>query len=294
MYLLSYFRTHAEALHYALSDDGLTWHALNENRPVLVGEVGSKTLRDPYVFQALDGGYHLLATDGWSSTAIVHATSNDLLRWGPQKLVPVMNSVAHTRNCWAPECFYDVEAAVYRLIWSSTVVPANQDDLVGHRIWSSVTRDFRHFSPPQLFFDPGYNVIDATIRRFDDRYILAFKDERGVNQHGTAWKAIRVAESREASGPWSDVSDLITPALTEGPSLYRNGKVLLMLYDHFLDGHFGIAQSEDGRTWRTCEDPVTFPEGVRHAAVLEIDDNLGQQLRSFWNKRDSGAFRSHD
>ncbi len=289
MYLLSYFRTQAEALHYALSEDGLTWRTLNGNRPVLLGEVGSKTLRDPYVFQDQDGRYHLLATDGWSSTAIIHATSNDLIRWSPQRLIPVMHSVAQARNCWAPECFYDAEAAVYRLIWSSTVAPAEQVDQVGHRIWSSSTHDFHDFTPPQRFFDPGYNVIDATIRRFDDRYILAFKDERGVNQHGTAWKAIRVAESRGAGGPWANVSDLITPALTEGPSLYCNGSSLLMLYDHFMDGHFGIARSEDGHSWRIIEEPVAFPEGVRHAAVLEVDDDLGAQLQAYWNEG-GGAF----
>ena len=35
MYLMSYFRTQAEALHLAISRDGLVWEALNENRPVL-------------------------------------------------------------------------------------------------------------------------------------------------------------------------------------------------------------------------------------------------------------------
>ncbi len=283
MYLLSYFRTAAEALHYALSEDGLSWHALNANRPVLLGEVGTKTLRDPFVFRAEDGSYHLLATDGWSSSSIVHATSTDLLRWSSHTLIPIMQAVPHVRNCWAPECFFDVEAAVYRLIWSSTVVPADQDDQVGHRIWSSSTTDFHKFSSPHIFFDPGYNVIDATILRLDDRYILAFKDERGLNQHGTDWKAIRVAESSCGTGPWQHVSGLITPALTEGPSLYRSGSTLLMLYDHFMEGYFGIAKSEDGRNWRAIEDPVAFPEGVRHAAVLEIEDDVGERLRSYWD-----------
>ncbi len=71
MYLLAYFRTAAEALHYALSEDGLVWHALNGNRPVLLGEVGSKTLRDPFVFRALDGHYHLCVSGpGWALSPV--------------------------------------------------------------------------------------------------------------------------------------------------------------------------------------------------------------------------------
>ena len=52
MYVMSYFRTESEALHLALSDDGLKWRALNDNKPILSGTIGTNTLRDPFVFQA--------------------------------------------------------------------------------------------------------------------------------------------------------------------------------------------------------------------------------------------------
>ncbi len=167
MYLMSYFRTVSEALHLALSQDGLDWTPLNNNEPVLRGQVGSRTLRDPHITRAEDGAYHLLSTNGWASRSIIHASSCDLLHWSAQEVVPVMATIEGTRNCWAPECYYDAEERVYRLIWSSTVRTGGPDRLWDHRIWSTATPDFKHYTPPTLFFDPGYSVIDATVAHHD-------------------------------------------------------------------------------------------------------------------------------
>lgn len=283
MYLLSYFRTPAEALHLALSDDGLKWRALNQNGPVLSGETGSKSLRDPFVFQAQDGIYHMLATDGWKSDSIVHASSPDLIEWSPQRLVAVMAGVSIVRNCWAPECFYDVEDDCYRLIWSSATGAANNAVDWNHRIWSCSTRNFQIFSPPEKWFDPGYSVIDATVMRSGTEYLMAFKDERGRNEADTPYKAIRTARSSRGSGPWHEVSDLMTPTLTEGPSLFfaPDGSTL-MLYDHFIEGRFGARRTRDGRIWEAADDGLEFPLAVRHASVLPIDDKTAARLQAHW------------
>ena len=174
MYVMSYFRTASEALHLAVSEDGLKWRALNGNRPILTGTVGSRTLRDPFILRAQDGRFHLLATDGWTSTSIIHAVSGDLLNWSEQEALPVMAQVPGTRNCWAPEAFYDAEEKVYRILWSSTVrpdlpahgfQPTGEAHVTDHRIWGTATRDFVNYEPPRVFFDPGYNIIDATVAR---------------------------------------------------------------------------------------------------------------------------------
>jgi hypothetical protein len=283
MYLMSYFRTEAEALHLAVSEDGMHWDALNRNQPLLWGEVGSRTLRDPFILRAQDGRFHLLATDGWASDSIVHATSKDLMRWSPQELLPVMRSVPGTRNCWAPEAFWDAEACVYRLLWSSTVchgpIVPGEPPVSDHRIWQVTTHDFRTFSQPSLSFDPGYNVIDATIVAHGGAYLMAFKDERGENRFGTEHKAIRVAVARHAEGPFAEISELVTPPLTEGPTLFRRDDEWVMFYDHFMDGYFGASASTDGRVWRSITEHVRFPAGPRHGGVLEIDEALGLRLR---------------
>ncbi|MDP9382170.1 MAG: hypothetical protein M3Q29_18905, partial [Chloroflexota bacterium] len=212
MYLMSYFRTEAEALHLAFSEDGLRWEPLNGNQPVLEGSVGSRTLRDPHLSRDREGQYHLFATDGWSSDRIIHCWSADLLNWSAQQSLPVMASIKGTRNCWAPECFRDQEHGVYRLIWSSTVQPDESPTSWDHRIWGCTTDDFYSYSLPEPFLDPGYSVIDATVAAYEGRYLLAFKDERGENRLGTPYKAIRVCLSSAATGPWVEISDLVTPS----------------------------------------------------------------------------------
>ncbi|MDF2441676.1 MAG: hypothetical protein JWN98_2660 [Abditibacteriota bacterium] len=284
MYLLSYFRTPAEALHFALSEDGFTWRALNQNRPVLSGQIGSQSLRDPFVFQARDGVYHMLATDGWKSDSIVHAQSYDLIAWSSQRLLPVMQGVPMVRNCWAPECFYDIEDDCYRLIWSSATEAPNNEVDWNHRIWSCSTRDFKEFSAPEKWFDPGYSVIDATVLRVGDEYLMAFKDERGLNQEGSDFKAIRIARSKRGSGPWQEISDLMTPTLTEGPSLFfgPDGSTLMMIYDHFIDDRFGMHTSRDGHHWQIADEELAFPPIVRHASVLPIDEETAARLQAHW------------
>lgn len=278
MYVMSYFRTSAEALHLAISDDGLRWQALNGNQPILRGETGSKTLRDPFVFQDQTGRFHLLATDGWKAHNIVHAASDDLFHWDEQQLAPVMQSVPGVRNCWAPECFYDSEDDLYRVIWSSSISEPNNSSDWNHRIWSVTTRDFQTYSEPHLFFDPGYSVIDATVVRHGERYLMVFKDERGENRFGTDWKAMRVCFASRAGGPWTEVSELVTPSLTEGPSLFRRGDKWVMIFDHFMEDRFGAMQSTDGVTWENISDQLQFPPGPRHASVLQLDKATSSKL----------------
>jgi len=279
-YVLAYFRTPAEALHLAVSDDGLRWDALNGNRPILTGSVGTKTLRDPFVLRdPRDGRFHLLATDGWKSDAIVHAVSDDLITWGPQTRVPVMASVPGTRNAWAPEAFFDGDAGLFRVIWSSTTGATEYD----HRIWGATTEYFGTFSEPSVFFDPGYNVIDATVYRLESGgWLMAFKDERGENRRGTDYKAMRVCTAAHATGPWEEVSDLMTPSLTEGPTIFRAPDgALVMLFDHFMEGFFGTARStDDGRTWEPISaSSLRMPDGPRHAGVLEVEPEVVERLR---------------
>ncbi len=287
MYVMSYFRTEAEGLHLAISDDGLEWRALNGNAPILRGTIRSKTLRDPFITCARDGQFHLFATDGWSSDSIIHAVSADLLEWSQQEALPVMAGVTGTRNCWEPECLYDQEAQLYRVLWSSTVVAQlddNASETAGdgrvwdHRIWATSTTDFKSYAPARLFFDPGYAVIDATIVYDGDAYLMAFKDERGENRFGTDWKAIRVCRSRGADGPWTEISELITPPLTEGPSLFRRAGGWTMVFDHFWEGFFGAMHSADGVRWTSITDQMRFPPGPRHASVFEVDPTIGQTL----------------
>jgi hypothetical protein len=283
---MSYFTAQNEALHLAASPDGHRFEALNGGAPVLRGTVGTRTLRDPFVGPGPDGMFHLLATNGWTSTSIVHAVSADLRTWSAQELIPVMAAIPGAHNAWAPEFFCDPAGQRYQLIWSSVVEPgasnghrdwqnAGQD----HRIWGCVTEDFRTFSPAELFFDPGFPVIDATVARDGDRFLMAFKDERGVNEVPASHKHILLTSFAKLGGPFDHPFGPVSPAPVEGPALFRRDGGWVLLFDHFLEGRYGAASSPDGVSWSPAD--VTVPAGARHACVLTLpsDSSLRFQFK---------------
>lgn len=161
------------------------------------------------------------------------------------------------------------------LIWSSVVEPGasakgrdfehNSQD---HRIWYCCTADFRSFSAPAVFFDPGHSVIDATVREADGGgFLMALGDERGSNDLGTAHKDIHLATFDTPGGPFSAPWPGHSPVVEE-PSFFRHGGELVMIFDHFLEGRYGAARSKNGVDW----EPVSLglPAGMLHASVLEM------------------------
>ncbi|MET4225572.1 hypothetical protein [Oerskovia enterophila] len=281
MFVLSYFTTAEESLHLALSEDGVTFHAVDEGRELLRGSVGTRTLRDPFLHRTPDGVFHLLATDRWHSPDIVHATSDDLVTWSPQHTLPVMREVPGALNAWAPECFVDAEGTI-RLLWSSLLSPDSADAPESwdntpqdQRIWTATTTDFRTTSPAEVFFDPGYSVIDASVLPVRDGYLMAFKDERGDNEIRGSHKDIRTTKFTSTTGSFTSPSAPATPAPVEGPSMFRRGahaSEIVMIFDHFLEGRYSAVSSlDEGRTWSPTR--VDLPEGVRHASVLDVPDD---------------------
>jgi beta-galactosidase len=275
MYVISYFTEADEALHLAYSHDGEEFHAVNDGLPLLRGTVGTGRLRDPFVGVGPDGLFHLLATDGWTSPFIVHATSADLLTWSDQTLIPVMADIDGAHNAWAPEFFLDSATGLYHLIWSSVVESGStaegrdfEHESQNHRIWHCTTKDFRTFSSPDIFFDPGHSVIDATVRQLNDgEFLMAFKDERGTNDLTTAHKDIRLTTFDTPGGPFTSPTGPVTPPVVEGPSIFHRGDEIVMIFDHFLEGRYGATRSTDGVTWEPVS--LALPPGMRHASVLE-------------------------
>ena len=170
-YLFSYFVGNGEdGLHLARSDDGFHLRALNGGKSFLKPQVGnSKLMRDPCLLYGPGGTFQLVWTDSWDSRTIGHASSKDLLHWSTQQAIPVMAHESKALNCWAPEVVYDEAKQQYVVFWSTTI-PGRfpQTDGIGdgkynHRIYATTTKDFKTFTPTKLFFDGGFNVIDATM-----------------------------------------------------------------------------------------------------------------------------------
>lgn len=276
-YLFTSFRGNGEdGLHLAWSDDGYRWAGLK--RVFLKPQVGqSKLMRDPSLRQAPDGTFHMVWTTGWWERGFGYASSKDLIHWSEQQYVPVMAGEPEARNVWAPELFYDEAKRQWVIFWATTIPgkfpETDKGGDANHRIYCVTTKDFRTFGDTKLFFDPGYNVIDATIIKDGKRYVMIFKDERPGK------KALRLAFSDAAEGPWTGVTEPFTGDWVEGPSALRIGGEWFVYFDHYAKPHYyGAVKSPDLKTWTDVSKQMAFPLGHRHGTALQVPKRIAYGL----------------
>lgn len=274
VFLFSYFKGHGDGLHLAWSADGFQWVALNHDQPFITGRVGpEKLMRDPFLLPAEDGTFHLVWTAGWRGKGIGYASSSDLVNWSPQQFLGVMEHERDALNCWAPEIFFDHQGDQYIIYWASSIpgrFPDTDhmgDEGLNHRMYYTSTKDFKTFSPTRLFFDAGFNVIDATLVRDDDRYLLFFKDETRT----PCQKNIRLSTSESIFGGFKDVSKPLTGAYwAEGPTVTKIRGRWIVYFDKYKLNQIGAVMSDDLLEWEDISGKVDFPAGAQHGSVVRI------------------------
>jgi len=281
-FLFSYFVGNGEdGLHLARSVDGYKWEALGGGKSFLAPQVGkSKLMRDPCLLRAPDGTFHLVWTNGWKDQTIGYASSKDLLHWSEQQSMAVMAHEPQTLNCWAPELIYDENKQQYVIFWSSTI-PGRfpQTDGIGdgkynHRIYFTTTKDFKTFTPTRLFFNGGFNVIDATMLYAEGKYYLIVKDETPK----PVKKNLRIAVGDSPEGPFGPASAPFTPSWVEGPSAIRIGDDYVVYFDCYTKGCYGAVRSRNLKDWEDITSHVSFPQGTRHGTVLRVPKSVVDRL----------------
>jgi hypothetical protein len=285
-YIFTSFRGNGEdGLHLAYSHDGLQWTALNDDKSFLKPLVGTKLMRDPCICMGPDGTFHMVWTSGWWDKGIGIAHSKDLIHWSEQKWLGVMEHEPNAVNCWAPEIFYDAQSQKYMIYWSTTI-PSRfpQTDESGdsgnsrklnHRIYYVTTEDFQTYSKTGLLYDGGFNVIDATIVKDGDRYVMFVKDE---TRQPVAKKNIRIAYSDKLEGPYSSASEPISPDWVEGPTAIKIADTWYLYYDGYTRHRYEGIKSKDLKSWETITDELVFPKDTRHGTVLRVSDQIFEPL----------------
>lgn len=283
VYLFSYFRGNGEdGLHLAYSRDGMKWTPLNNDRSYLTPVVGvSRLMRDPCITRTPDGIFHMVWTAGWTERGIGYSSSSDLVNWSEQKYLEVMAMEPTARNCWAPEIIYDNKAKQFLVFWSTTIpgkfpeTQSQEDNGYNHRIYYATTRDFNTLSETRLFYEPGFNVIDATIVQEGRNFIMFLKDETRTPPQ----KNIRLATSGNLYGPYSQASAPLTGDYwAEGPTALKKGNKWIVFFDKYRDGKFGAIASADLKTWDDLSDKIEFPKGARHGTVFMVDEKILNSL----------------
>lgn len=282
VFLFSYFKGHGDGLHLAWSNDGFHWTPVQDDRPLITGQTGpEKLMRDPFLFPAPDGRFHLVWTAGWHGKGIGYASSSDLIHWSPQQFLPVMEHEPRTRNCWAPEIFFDARNKQYVVYWASSVpgrFPETDhmgDDGLNHRMYCVITPDFKSFGETRLFYDGGFNVIDATVVKDEARYIMFMKDE---TLH-PCQKNIRFATSDSLYGRFDNISPPISgPDWAEGPTAIKISGQWIVYFDKYKLNEIGAVCSSDLNVWKDISDKLHFPAGAQHGSVAEVPAERIQHL----------------
>ena len=283
--IFSYFKGHGDdGLHLAYSYDGLQWASLKGDSSFLTPTVANdKLMRDPCIIRGGDGRFHMVWTVSWNDQGIGYAHSKDLVNWSEQVFIPVMKQEPATLNTWAPEVFYDANTKQYIIFWSSTIpgrfpkTEGNGDDKYNHRIYYTLTRDFKSFTPTALLYDQGFNVIDASIYKTGNTYTLLLKDE---TLKPSPEKNIRIATSKQLTGPYSKPSEPISgKTWAEGPTMIYHKGYWWMYYDQYTAKQYACLRSKDLRQWEDMSPQLRFPPGARHGTVIKISAAEFKQVK---------------
>jgi len=277
-YVFSYFNNNGQdGLHLAGSTDGLNWKPFHNDKSFLVPLVGKDSImRDPCVARGLDGQFHMVWTDSWTDRGIGYASSKDLIHWSKQVFIPVMMSEDSARNCWAPEITVDPVSQTYMIYWATTIKGKFVETLsameakYNHRIYYVSTKDFKTFSETKLLYDPGFNVIDATIVRDNGRYILFMKDET----REPVQKNLKIAYADNLTGPYSAAGKPITGNYwAEGPTTLKKDGAWIVYFDRYRDHKYGAIQSADLTNWTDISDQISIPKGLRHGTIFTVTED---------------------
>jgi len=284
VYLFSFFRDNGQdGLYLAWSRDGLKWSEITPpGKSFLAPTVGGKIMRDPCLRRGPDGTFRLVWTTGWARPSVFgYACSTNLIDWSDVKAVPVMENEAQARNVWAPELFYDTNERKWLIFWASTIpgrfpeTDKTGDDGYNHRIYYTATDNFQNFTPTGLFFNDGFNVIDATLIGAKGKYYLIVKDEtlKPVK------KNLRISVSKSPEGPFKSAGSPFTTNWVEGPSAIQIGNHFYVYFDHYTNPqYYGAMESTDMEHWTDVSEKVSFPKGTRHGTALAVPESVVQNL----------------
>ena len=177
----SFHEPATDGLRFIYSRDAVHWDSIPGT--FLAPKVGKqKVMRDPSIIRTPDGVFHLVWTSSWrGDRGFGYAESRDLMHWSEPKFIEVMDDPT-TVNVWAPEFFWDEDRQQAMVVWVSCVPSQHfalgiEDEKNNHRLYYSVTKDFKTWTKGKLLIDPGFSCIDATLlKRGKNDYVMVLKD----------------------------------------------------------------------------------------------------------------------
>ena len=290
-YLFCYFIGNApeeERVHFAVSEDGYKFKALNSNNAVITQTLGKKCCRDPFIFRDNEGVFHIIATDmkseeGWASnSSMVVWDSDDLIHWKNERVIDFtqFSATKDAVRVWAPEVIFDKARGEYMIYWTHL----NRDSDLDTIPWYAYTKDFATLTTePEVLYKPksGLCAIDGDIVEKDGKYYLFVADGEK--------DGICYVVSESPSGPYEEPSDnkiSLADTALEGNCTYRNtesGKYILIA-DRFKSGGYFMQESDDLIHFTVVEKERYSLDHLkpRHGSVLSVSNEEYNRLIEFY------------
>ena len=315
-YLFVYFEGKGEPeqqehLRYALSDDGIHWHALNQNRPVVLSDTVCLThgLRDPHILRTEDGNTFLLVAtdmkatrDGWTTNpGMVFMRSDDLIHWSHStvqldRLFP--EHFSHVRYTWAPQTIYDRKAGRYMVYFTVIFQGESQpqqglasmnkgSDMVTY--YAYLNDDFTSLATePQVLFAPQWGCIDNDIIEAEDgTYHMFYKGSTHDAEGKEIQSGIMHNTSSSLTGPWPEATSFVDYYSdknigVEGSCVFRRAETgdYVLMYDLFGAGRFEFQTSPDLHTFSARPESFAKDFSPRHGYVIQITAEEAARLES--------------
>ena len=265
-------------LHLAVSPDGLQWTPLNQNNPVATPTAGSLGLRDPFILRKQDGTFVVLATDlkgtDWTYVSqYIHVwDSTDLRTFTGYRRMKLHDMNTHS---WAPEAYWDASRGTYGVIYSAV-------NSSGHNvIMVNYTSDFVTAGSPQVFFDPGYDIIDGDLAIGVNgvNYLYFKKNSTLVGARSTSLDP----------GSFTPFSTAVSHGGTEAPTLVKSltsSSTWYLWGDTWSpNGVFYAWQTSDlaAGTWTALDQKTyTQPLNSKHCGIQPITSTEYNNLLAKW------------
>ena len=300
-YLFAYFEgggniMKQEQLRFALSNDGINWRALNENRPIIASDTISESggIRDPHILRAEDGKFYLVATDmfthkyGWGSNpGIVMLKSDDLIHWTHSKINLAKDFPKKFGDAywvWAPQTIYDKKAKKYMIYF--TLQRNDRKSLITYYAYAN--KDFTGFeSDPKILFSAQFGSIDSDIIYKDGVYHHFYKGNTKDKNGKEIKNGIQQATSKSLKGKWKEdfkyLDAYAGKIVVEGSSVFKfNGREeYALMYDMYSSGRYEYQTSTDLYNF---SEPKAFTKNFypRHGSVISLTKEELQRLQEKW------------
>ncbi len=293
-YLFVYFTGNhisEESVHYAVSMDGYTYWALNNNKPVLDSRVISSTggIRDPHILRCQDGKtFYMVLTDmvsdnGWDSNrSMVLLKSTDLVNWSHTvvNMQKRYKGQEKLKRVWAPQTIYDPEAEKYMVYWSMQY--AGGPDIIYYAYANKDFTDLEGEPKPLFIPENKTSCIDGDIVYKDSLYHLFYKTEGNGN-------GIKIATTKSlTSGQWEEQPDYKqqTKEAVEGSGTFKliGQDKYIFMYDIYMKGQYQFTESTDLKDFHVTEQPVKMDFHPRHGTIIPITRDELLRITRQWGK----------